>query len=518
VTGGRPGEALGTSVAAATDLDRDGFADVIVGSRDAELVRVYSGLFLAHGEGPPLLVELEARADRVNEDFFGQSVASIGDLDGDGFSEIAIGAPLADEGGPGSGAVYVHSGRTFARLATVLGHGREFGATVCGPGDLDGDGIPDLAVAAPVDVDHPRYRAGQVRVYSGRDLLGSPPEPLFSFQGVGAYDLLGFSLCGAGDVDGDGHADLLAGAPEYDPISPATLTVGYARVISGRTGGILATLSTGLVGRFGYSTAGMGDWNGDGFDDVAVGAPHATGSAGADCGRIFIYSGASLRPGQPPTILRMFEGEHPGEVLGRTIARGGDLDGDGRADLLATGLDGSGASFVRVISGRNGEILAHTLSRGTDSGFAAFAHSIAFAGDVDGDAIDDLVVGSPGDSSTGFLVGSLTVFSGSPTLSLLMPENVIAGTSLDLDYEGADPQGEVLLLFGAAPLDQDLPFCNQTLGLRNPRLVARSYPRASGQGSIPMMIPQQRRGQTVFLQMFQRRGCRVSNRVALDIR
>jgi hypothetical protein len=261
-----------------------------------------------------------------------------------------------------------------------------FGQAVAVCGDVDGDLVPDYAVGAYLD-DAGGNDAGRVFVYSGATGL-----ELFAFPGDAAGDQLGFSVAGAGDVDGDGRADVLAGAN----------TGSYARVWSGASGAVLHT----FVGdtdddEFGAAVAGLGDLDGDERADVAVGAPAADGVGGAgsaDAGRVRVFSGAT------GAVLRELVGEIAGEGLGRALADAGRVDGDLLHELVA-GTSG-GSYLARVYAGLDGAVL-HTFFG--DSNLDWFGTSVAGPGDVDGDGADDVVVGAP----QAFLgPGYVRVFSG----------------------------------------------------------------------------------------------------------
>src|SRR5262249_45362141 len=161
---------------------------------------VYSG-----ADGSLLFTKTGAAAG----DGFGTAVAGVGDVNGDGKGDFLVGAPYSDTGGTDAGSAYLYSGANGSLLAQRNGAaaGDHFGAALAGAGDADGDGIPDLLVAAPAASPGGRSGAGSAYLYSGAD-----GHLLFQRDGAAAQVALGTSVTGAGDVDGDGRADFALGS------------------------------------------------------------------------------------------------------------------------------------------------------------------------------------------------------------------------------------------------------------------------------------------------------------------
>ena len=375
--GSSPGDRLGAAVAGAGDLDGDGWPDLVLGAPHADPAGLSSGLVLA----------LSGRDGRVlhsipgdhPSDRLGTSVAGVGDVDGDGFDDFAAGSPF---GTPAEGGARVFSGRTGVVLWSWSGDapGDRFGQCVAGAGDADGDGCPDVAVGAPFASQAGTY-AGRVRVFSGRT-----GEVLHTFDGA-AWDQLGASLAGVGDVDGDGLDDLLVGAPLAD--GPA-FNAGAAFVFSGGDGSALLTIRGGAAGdRLGSVVAAAGHADADGTPDLVVGIPAADAN-GFDSGAVEVRSGVD------GGLLLRIAGETAGEYL-QEGAGVGDVDGDGRADLLVGSASGPSAlpeaGRIRLISVATGAELAVFEGRSQNDWFGA---RVARAGDVDRDGRGDLLVGAPG--------------------------------------------------------------------------------------------------------------------------
>ena len=276
--------------------------------------------------------------------------------------------------------------------------GAEFGTGVTGLGDQNGDGVPDFAVGVP--------GADRVDVFSGADRTRirslSDPDGRSGLQ-------FGYAVIGIGDVDGDGVEDIAVGAPGQfgtvplpcDPTGPpCTLPEwGRAFVFSGATGTMLRRLSPAPeFFAFGFSLAALGDVDGDGVGDVAVGAPELLNNR---WGEVYAFSGAT---GGQLWVFR--EPPYPNRQaiasLGMFMAPTGDLNGDGRRELLAAAPfhDNSGAGTdlagrVFVLSGANGTLIrSHQAATPLDDGF--FGGAVSGLGDQNGDGLEDYLIGHRG--------------------------------------------------------------------------------------------------------------------------
>ncbi|MGH7150433.1 MAG: hypothetical protein ACREIU_07040, partial [Planctomycetota bacterium] len=260
------GENLGASAAPAGDVNGDGVPDVLAGDPTgiAGRARIYSGV-----NGAVLRTFVGIAPDV----YLGSSVAAVGDTDGDLVPDFAAGAPFTNPGGmPLAGRAKVFSGASSALLLTVDGTaaGDQAGWSVAGPGDLNGDGLGDLAVGSPHADPGGLGDAGAARIHSGAN-----GAVLFTFNGTAAGDEVGFSVAAAGDVDGDGAPETLVGA---DRAGAGTVVVaGRATPFSGATGApLLTVLGSNAGDQLGFAVAGAGDFNGDGISDVVLGAAGAS--------------------------------------------------------------------------------------------------------------------------------------------------------------------------------------------------------------------------------------------------
>jgi hypothetical protein len=358
-------------------------------------------------------------------DQFGHSVSGAGDVNGDGFDDVIVGALFDDNNGSNSGSARVFCGRTGAILYTFNGDsaGDQFGYAVAGAGDVNNDGFDDLIVGAPFD-DNNGTSSGSARVFSG-----ATGAILRTFNGDSAGDQFGFSVSGAGDVNGDGFDDLIVGATGDGNNGAAS---GSARVFSGATGAILYTFNGDSASdQFGYSVRGAGDANNDGFDDLIVGALQDDNN-GTNSGMARVLSGVN------GAILRTFNGDSAGDFFGVSVSGAGDVDADGFADLIVGAIqddnNGVDSGSARVFSGRTGAIL-YTFNG--DSAGDEFGRSVSGAVDVNNDGFDDLIVGAVWDDNNGDMSGSARVFSGATGAILYTFDGDAAGDWFGYDVSGA---------------------------------------------------------------------------------
>lgn len=293
---------------------------------------------------------------------FGSAITG-GDVDGDGRSDLIIGVP-----GVFGGGVQVFSGAPGgAGLYNVPGLDLEvveLGASVATLGDVDGDDLTDF-VSGATNTTHP----GQAFVLRGVD--GALIQEVAGDQ---IDDHFGFASAALGDADGDDSPDFAVGAPRRD--GPAGADSGRVSAFAADSGLPLYDADGEAAGdRFGFALARVPDADGDGVDDLAVGAPFHDGPAGADAGRAYLLSGAT------GAVLWAIDGPAAGAEFGRSVGGVRDADGDGAGDWIV-GAKGSATAF----SGAAGAVL--------DSwgGGPLFGQSVAGSGDVNGDGRGDWIV------------------------------------------------------------------------------------------------------------------------------
>lgn len=388
----------GRALAGLGDMHGSGLGGVAIGAR-------------GHGEGAgrvglwsgPLsgTLELDAAPVRLTGapgDQAGRSLAGGGDLDGDGLADLAVGG-IGVEGG---GRLWVLHGpvTTSGALADLadaqllpLAAGRGAGMALAAPGDLTGDGVPDLLLGLPRE-DGAAPGAGAALLLPGPFDGELDPDGAHRLGGEARDDFAGAALAGPGDVDGDGLADVLVGAWGHD----ATGAYGgraYLR-LGPVTGDIdLADADAALDGAatwdvLGFAVAGAGDTDGDGRADIVVGA-YGHDAGGLSAGAAWLFTDPLGAGGLDDAAARL-QGEGTDTAAGWAVAPAGDTDGDGHADVLI-GAPGPGAAALLLgpVSG------AHTLES-ADARFVAgggAGASLATAGDVDGDGLQDILVGAP---------------------------------------------------------------------------------------------------------------------------
>jgi hypothetical protein len=332
------GGQFGIVVSGVPDVDGDGRGDVLIGARfespGSSPVRAGRS-YLFSGATGALLREFVS-PNQAADGFFG-IVAGLPDVDGDGRGDILIGA--ANEGPPpspaGAGRAYLFSGSTGALLHTLASPNEEagglFGHTVAAVPDADGDGLTDLLVGA--DFEDPGTSPNDAgRAYLFSSVSGALLHQLQS-PNEEAGGFFGGALAGVPDVDGDGRGDVIVGADFEDPDSSPT-DAGRAYVFSGTTGALLHTLASPAeeeTSRFGFGVAGLGDLDGDGRGDILVGVPFEDpGTGPLDAGRAYLFSGAAgLLRGTLASPAEMADGR-----FGESVAGLGDVDGDGVADVV----------------------------------------------------------------------------------------------------------------------------------------------------------------------------------------
>mgnify|MGYP001490605058 CR=1 FL=1 len=315
-------------------------------------------------------------------DSFGSAVASIGDVNGDGVPEFAVGADFSSAGTSLGGEVIVFDGDRGTELFRVAGDvaQRYLGAGIWAAGDFDGNGVPDLLVAAPGDGNVTRG-PGYVIVASGVD-----GAELFRATGTSNAGYFGTAAAVIEDVTGDQVPDVLISEPgDFGP--------GIVRVHSGADGSAVAGRS--IPGesdddRIGRAIAVVGDVDGDGVDDYAVGAPAALDKRGNRfAGRVVVHSGATGRELFRKTgSVRTAGGTSHADAFGSSIANLGDQDGDGVPDFAVGAPGALGEGAVTVFSGGKKGKVVYT-ARGTSG--TGLGRAVANAGDLDGDGRDELV-------------------------------------------------------------------------------------------------------------------------------
>ncbi len=449
----------GFSVSDAGDVNGDGYGDLIVGALQGDAGSFNSGesyVVFGKSEGFAASINLSSldgnngfRLDGVAaNERSGRSVSSAGDVNGDGFDDLMIGAPSAAGGGNYAGQSYVVFGKSSGFTATLslstlngtngfrlngIANYDSSGISVGSAGDVNGDGFDDLIIGADF-ANAGGTRSGESYVVFGKasgfgsvvDLASLDGSNGFQISGVDAYDRSGYSVSTAGDVNGDGFDDLIIGA-KGDSYSPSG-TTGESYVVFGKASGFTAELElwtlNGTNGfrlngvddgdRNGISVSNAGDINGDGFDDVIVGA-YLADAGGNQSGESYVVFGKS---GGFASVINLstvdgtngflLAGIDDDDFAGLSVSGAGDVNGDGFDDLIIgaqggdAGANDTGESYV--VFGKAGGFAATLLLSSLDglNGFRIegidandySGFSVSSAGDVNGDGFSDMIIGA----------------------------------------------------------------------------------------------------------------------------
>lgn len=489
VTGPSADDRLGASVAGGADVNGDGFADTVFGADDA-LADERGAAYVVFG-GPDAGVTDAAAVEGGMGGFAilgpaaasstGYSVAMLGDVNGDGLGDIGVG--VTDGSGPGGAYVVFGSDSPGTVDLDALGAngfaingGAAFGQSVGAAGDVNDDGLQDIIVGDPT------ANAGggmAVVVFGKADTAAVDSDALGAngFRIDGTVASLGAAVAGAGDVNVDGFDDLIIGAHASAIAGRVFVIYGKADTDSISEDDLLMDDSAGIVvsgaaafDLFGQAVSGAGDINGDGRADVIFGGPGLDVGEDSGAGQVFVLYGATDLTSTTITDIAagtggfMLGGAGQFDFAGWSVGAAGDLDRDGFDDVVigAQGVDeaGSNAGRIYVLYGSDalGSGLLGDLSPG-DGGFTLDGEtSQQFAGwavhgsaDSNGDGFDDLSLGVPeadGDAGLGF-VSFGGNYSGMDRIGFSADADVITGTEADETLVGGQGDDELISGGGA---------------------------------------------------------------------
>jgi hypothetical protein len=353
---------------------------------------------------PALLPDWYYEGDQKGAQF-GYSVSTAGDVNGDGYDDVVVGAPVYNNGTENEGAVFVFYGTQFEGLqsfpaVTLSGNqkGARFGCSVGAAGDVNGDQYDDVIVGA-CDYNNGLSKEGRAFLFYGSN-AGLGTTPGWTFDGGQKDAHLGFSVGSAGNVNGDAFDDIIIGAPQS---SNGEMREGQAYVFRGSASGPITSTYWILEGNqagalFGTSVATAGDANCDGYSDVIVGAPRFSDSQSAE-GAIFLFYGSDV--GLDVTPGWWVSSGQSESGFGTAVGTAGDINGDGCSDVIvgAPQYDNEqtepdvGAAFV-YHGAESGPGSGANWMAYSDYSLSGFGVSVGTAGDVNGDGYDDVIVGA----------------------------------------------------------------------------------------------------------------------------
>ena len=494
---------FGQSLANIGDVNGDGTPDLAVAADGDSLQGIYRGAAYILLMNPNGTVRSTNGITRIasgvgggptlnDRDYFGAAIANLGDIDGDGKTDIAISATNDDIGGTDRGAVHVlrltsvpntpnaspptvkPNGATRIASGFNVADSSWFGAAAVNLGDLDGDGVEDLAVGAPLaTISGGAANTGAVRIlFMTRDGAVKSTTEIGGTLGLASFDGFGASIANIGDQDGDGVVDLAVGAPSDNTGGTDRGAVYLFRLNANGTlkgfdklaSGVSGMPSLANVANFGRSVASLGDIDADGRVELAIGSNLYSG-AGTNRGAVYVLDFNPLGGGFGLNVngfTRIASGENGGPSLpdnayfGQSLANIGDIDGDGITDLAvgATGEDGIAGALYVLFMNRNGTARASTriadlVGGGPDLTAADnFGTSVAALGDIDGDGVRDVAVGADFDDTNGTNRGAVHILRLATNGTVKSSTKLASGTGSLTALRDGGRFGSAIALFG----------------------------------------------------------------------
>ncbi len=421
---------------------------------------------------PPNSTNVVEKKNAIIEEFhgeaaydnFGNDVSSAGDVNGDGYADIMVAAIQNDEGGTSAGKVSIFYGgplRDNIADVEIVGQAAKdyLGFSCSGAGDVNNDGFDDVIIGVYED-DTRGDGAGKAILLLGGNPMDAIPDA--EFFGEAAGDSFGWSVSGAGNVNGDEYADIIIGASGNDQVG---FIAGKAYIYYGSASldntADVELLAKAAWDRFGKSASTAGDVNNDGFDDVIVGAFEA-----GNAGEAYIFLGAAA---MDATADLTMTGEFLDDDFGSSVDTAGDVNNDGFDDVLigapVNSENGLGAGKIYVFNGGSPmNNVADVKFKGKLAyGYLGAEHSIAAAGDINNDNFADIIVAAREDDAGGNAAGRAFILFGGSPMNNVADVEIIGEASEDLlgkavsgagDFDG-DHCDDILI--GATGNDEAAP-------------------------------------------------------------
>lgn len=410
---------MGWSVSSAGDINNDGFADVLVSAITFDRGQANEGaVFVYHGSKKGLSTKPDRmlESNRAN-DWMGYKVAAAGDINGDDFDDVIIAVHGYDKGQFNEGAAFIYYGGSWGLQSEqdlILQTNQKWARldSVAGAGDVNNDGFADVIIGSSAYT-HGQKQEGAAMVFLGsRGGLHEQPQVILESNQVGAR--FGMSVAGAGDVNGDGFEDVLVGAPYYDR---GQVDEGLVFVYPGSEDGVLKRPLQRIEGNqadawLGNSVSSAGDINGDEKPDIIVAVPfHTNGLDHNGAALVFLGNGKGYES-RPQSILV----SERSQAWVSEVGLAGDTNHDGYSDLFVTTL------FDMQNQAREGEVFIYPGSKNgismgkrfllTTKGNSTRIDSVAGAGDINGDDYDDVIAGITRYENGQSMEGSALVYVG----------------------------------------------------------------------------------------------------------
>ncbi|MEO8446520.1 MAG: FG-GAP-like repeat-containing protein [bacterium] len=415
-TGEAAGNYFGYTLSLSGDINGDGYSEIIVGAYgyNSNTGRVYLYDYYSNGD---ITYDLNMTGEAA-ANLFGYSVSTAGDVNGDGYSDVIVGAFGVNTF---SGKAYIYfGGSTMNNIAdvTLLGQGtsNNFGQSVATAGDVNADGYSDVIVGAPVI----STSTGKAYIYFGGSSMNNVADVTLS--GQLANSNFGSSVSTAGDVNGDDYSDVIVGAFAYSS------NTGRAYIFFGSPAmdNVADVTMTGELSgiKFGISVSDAGDVNGDSFSDVIVGASGYSTSTG----RAYIFYGGTIMNNVADVTMT---GEATNNLFGNSVSSAGDVNGDSYSDVI-TGAYGYSSSTGRTYIYYGGSSMnnsADVIMTG-EAINSSFGISVS-AADVNGDGYSDVLVGGSGYSS---FTGRVYLYYGSSIMNNIADLTMTGESSSNFGY------------------------------------------------------------------------------------
>ncbi|HAY32868.1 MAG TPA: FG-GAP-like repeat-containing protein [Ignavibacteria bacterium] len=431
------GDEFGYSVSEAGDVNGDGYQDVIVGAPFNDAVGVNAGRAYIYFGG----MNFDSSPDKIFSGTtglqLGFSVSTAGDVNGDGYDDVIVGLPGFSTN---TGRAYIYLGGSNMNTSIDLFFTGEaannyFGSSVSDAGDVNGDGFADVIIGAPNNASN----TGEAYIYFGGSVLNNTVDVTLN-EGL-ANNFYGISVSKAGDFNGDGFGDVIVGASGYSTnVGRAYIYYGGSSMNSAADNISLGFLSNEF---YGYSVSDAGDFNGDGYSDVLIGGYGHS----ASLGRAYVLFGGAV-PDNTADVV--FTGQNSGDEFGKSVSSAGDVNGDGYDDIIA-GASNFNSGDGKAYLFRGGETPLSNAAKilPAENAGDRMGHSVSGCGDINGDGNDDFIVSANLNDQNGTSSGRAYVYfntmSGSDLSDILVSGSTVNeffGTSVsnagDVNGDGFD--------------------------------------------------------------------------------